>query len=435
MLMLRSHLRAAFLLLLHQVSAIVAPPAWRALQTVPADLANRGKLSGTPPCLQPFKKQRPSRGRAATWTVARLLYDDHLLDIGVALDRNPEEPCCSLVFTNTSLDLPVGRVLLACPSDRESHLRGMEIRPSLRGRGLSKMMLAVWLALCAEAQLEARTREINKPLLSLSLARFGFEPTNGRGQVVHIRGRLQVDSTLGESTLGESAPAMRSAFVRTTFCPPQDQTALAAAINAALSGSSTRQQALRFAGPNGDLRRALTLRGGGMASPLLQCGRVAPRPTLRLASIVTSQGKPSSMGRRLVAPTMALGDDDQDETGYRVVAVIGLAAQPVVWVSLWFVATTGGGLPAGPFGVVGLIEGLSYLTIVGYVGAALVSKVRTGSGLPAGPSGLLGAAEGLSFVSVAAGLVVLAVISLGDAGCVPNALPLADYSERIKVCK
>ena len=85
-------------------------------------------------------------------------------------------------------------------------------------------------------------------------------------------------------------------------------------------------------------------------------------------------------------------------------------------------------------GVVGLVEGVSYLLVVGLAGAALYSKVSTGSGLPAGPGGLLGAAEGLSCLSVAAGAAVLLLLQANQ-GCVPNALPLADYSDRVAVCR
>ena len=46
-----------------------------------------------------------------------------------------------------------------------------------------------------------------------------------------------------------------------------------------------------------------------------------------------------------------------------------------------------------------------------------------GSGLPAGPAGLLGAAEGLSFLAIAAGLVVL-VAQLTNYGYIPNAIPM-----------
>merc|ERR1711965_1130890 len=88
-------------------------------------------------------------------------------------------------------------------------------------------------------------------------------------------------------------------------------------------------------------------------------------------------------------------------------SILGLVSQPVMWWSLWTLKTTGCGLPAGPFGLIGAAEGISYLVVIGFVAAALLSKVTSGSGLPAGPFGLLGAAEGLSFLTAIAGLVVL----------------------------
>ena len=155
-----------------------------------------------------------------------------------------------------------------------------------------------------------------------------------------------------------------------------------------------------------------------------------------------SKGISMSMMSRRSARAVRMsadGDDDdggnsEDDGNSLLLGIAGVAAQPLVWVSLYSVATTGGGLPAGPFGLLGLLEGLSYLAIVGFVAAALVSKVRTGSGLPAGPGGLLGLAEGLSFLSVAAGLAVLAYTATGTDGCVPNALPIVDYSAYVKVC-
>lgn len=127
-------------------------------------------------------------------------------------------------------------------------------------------------------------------------------------------------------------------------------------------------------------------------------------------------------------------EDEQSSPAVAAAAAAGLVANPVMWVSLYFVATTGGGLPAGPFGLIGALEGVSYLVVVGFVGAALYKKATTGSGLPAGPGGLLGASEGLSFLSIVAGVVVLALL-VGQENCVPNALPLADYSDKVAVCK
>ena len=104
-------------------------------------------------------------------------------------------------------------------------------------------------------------------------------------------------------------------------------------------------------------------------------------------------------------------------------SVLGLASAPVFWWSLYTLKTTGCGLPAGPFGLIGLAEGISYLVVVGFVASSLVSKAASGSGLPAGPYGLLGAAEGVAFLNAAAGLAVLG-FQLADYGFLPEAVPV-----------
>ena len=84
---------------------------------------------------------------------------------------------------------------------------------------------------------------------------------------------------------------------------------------------------------------------------------------------------------------------------------------------------TGCGLPAGPLGLVGAAEGISYLSVVGLVGYSLYTKIRTGEGLPSGPGGLLGAAEGISYLAILAGLVVLG-LQVTNYGYIPNAVPM-----------
>ena len=104
-------------------------------------------------------------------------------------------------------------------------------------------------------------------------------------------------------------------------------------------------------------------------------------------------------------------------------SILGLVSQPVMWWSLYTLKTTGCGLPAGPFGLIGAAEGISYLVVIGFVASALLSKVISGKGLPAGPFNLLGAAEGLSFLTAFAGLVVLG-FQLLDYGYLPEAVPI-----------
>lgn len=101
----------------------------------------------------------------------------------------------------------------------------------------------------------------------------------------------------------------------------------------------------------------------------------------------------------------------------------GVFASAVMLYSEFTLKTTGCGLPAGPFGAVGAVEGISYLAVISIAGASVVTKVKTGSGLPAGPGGLLGLAEGLAYTAIAAGIVVLG-FQLGDYGYLPNVIPV-----------
>ena len=57
--------------------------------------------------------------------------------------------------------------------------------------------------------------------------------------------------------------------------------------------------------------------------------------------------------------------------------------------------------------------------MLGIVGWSAATKASTGSGLPAGPSGLLGAVEGLSYVSILAAIVVFGLTFL-EKGALPG---------------
>jgi len=111
-------------------------------------------------------------------------------------------------------------------------------------------------------------------------------------------------------------------------------------------------------------------------------------------------------------------EDDADTSSISVLNSIGLVSQPIVWVSLYSLATTGHGLPAGPGGAIGAVEGIAYLVV-------LVLSI-----LPTTESSL---ARTLSRASIALGLLVLAGVAAGK-GCVPNAKPILDYSAYLPVC-
>jgi hypothetical protein len=144
---------------------------------------------------------------------------------------------------------------------------------------------------------------------------------------------------------------------------------------------------------------------------------VAPGRPLRVRPQRATFQTPSS--RTAVIQCAASGPQQQATLA---ASILGLVSQPIMWWSLYTLKTTGCGLPAGPFGLIGAAEGVSYLVVIGFVGAAILSKFTTGKGFPAGPFGLLGAAEGLSFLSAVAGLAVLG-FQLADYGYLPEAVP------------
>ncbi|KMZ74672.1 hypothetical protein ZOSMA_123G00200 [Zostera marina] len=131
--------------------------------------------------------------------------------------------------------------------------------------------------------------------------------------------------------------------------------------------------------------------------------------------------------RRLFKTTCKAKNDIEEEEGasetFATLAVVGgLVANPVIGASLFKLKTTGCGLPPGPGGALGALEGVSYLVVAGIVGWSAYTKVKTGSGLPNGPFGLLGAVEGLAYLTVLAIAVVFGLQFL-DMGFIPGPLP------------
>mmetsp|Transcript_25925 Transcript_25925/g.34010 ORF Transcript_25925/g.34010 Transcript_25925/m.34010 type:complete len:217 (+) Transcript_25925:85-735(+) len=119
------------------------------------------------------------------------------------------------------------------------------------------------------------------------------------------------------------------------------------------------------------------------------------------------------------------GDDGDDMTLSTIdlaAAVSGVIAVPVVLYSEYVLKTTGCGLPPGPFGLLGALEGISYLAIVGIAGLSVFTKVQTGNGLKPGPFGLLGAIEGITFLTIFLGIFVL-FFQIKEYGYIPNAVP------------
>ncbi|GAB4848864.1 hypothetical protein Ancab_003658 [Ancistrocladus abbreviatus] len=137
-----------------------------------------------------------------------------------------------------------------------------------------------------------------------------------------------------------------------------------------------------------------------------------------------SQSHPQSSQLKPLAMAKDTSDDSKpgNSTFEKAAIAGGLVATPVIGWSLYTLKTTGCGLPPGPGGSIGALEGVSYLVVVGIVGWSLYTKAKTGSGLPNGPLGLLGAVEGLSYLCLLAILVVFG-LEFVENGSIPGPLP------------
>uniref|UniRef100_A0A7R9UN66 Uncharacterized protein n=1 Tax=Diacronema lutheri TaxID=2081491 RepID=A0A7R9UN66_DIALT len=147
--------------------------------------------------------------------------------------------------------------------------------------------------------------------------------------------------------------------------------------------------------------------------------------SLRRASAVRSSAAvahPVRTPPRPARSAVLLNGADDGGAPAAALGALGVFASLVCFVSEFTLKTTGCGLPAGPGGLYGAVEGLSYLAIVALIGWSVATKVQTGKGLPAGPFGLLGAAEGLAYLAALAGIVI-AGLTVVDYGSIPNAVP------------
>lgn len=118
------------------------------------------------------------------------------------------------------------------------------------------------------------------------------------------------------------------------------------------------------------------------------------------------------------------------------VGTIGIIASFVMIYSELVLKSTGCGLPAGPFGIVGAVEGISYLIVLLLGAYSFFNSVADGSGIfvardgkgkgliekVKGPGGILIVAEGMSFLAIFLGLIVLAM-QITNFGYIPNAVP------------
>lgn len=137
----------------------------------------------------------------------------------------------------------------------------------------------------------------------------------------------------------------------------------------------------------------------------------------------TREDKPQSTKFKVISKVKEDTSDSNTTSIVEYAAIAGgLVSTPIIGWSLYTLKTTGCGLPPGPGGSLGALEGVSYLVVVGIIGWSLYTKSKTGSGLPNGPFGLLGAMEGLSYLTLVSILVVFG-LQFVDKGFIPGPLP------------
>lgn len=133
--------------------------------------------------------EKHGKGKEAWWEVATYRCGTNLeISVGIQPHRNPKQNGFSLVFYRGD-DIKVGRILLApFANSHYSSLVGMEVNKELRGEGLSKVLIAIWLHICLYTKAAfPRAAKMNKPLIALVLSKFGFVPDDGGTRCVLIR--------------------------------------------------------------------------------------------------------------------------------------------------------------------------------------------------------------------------------------------------------
>ena len=139
----------------------------------------------------------------------------------------------------------IGYILL----NAQFALRGMRLDHSHRGIGASKAMFALWVVLCRKLGLTPTTARIDKPLIGLVLAQWGFVPAGGveievsphpedAHKIVIWSPKPHIlTSTFSKSTCSKHGfvlalpdarpPGGKPAVVKTTFSPPPGDRAYA----------------------------------------------------------------------------------------------------------------------------------------------------------------------------------------------------------------
>ena len=152
--------------------------------TCPQLLRRQNRWSAATGLLEATVAQRRRRDHRAEFAKLLGIYLDDT-SVGGATAREtelvvaaqPDRGGTKLIFLNPT-GLQLGHILLESPDVSRSRLRGMCVEEGSRGKGYSRLFIAIWLRLCKHTGVVPATSRINKPLLALTLVRSGFTPTH-----------------------------------------------------------------------------------------------------------------------------------------------------------------------------------------------------------------------------------------------------------------
>ena len=157
----------------------------------------------------------------------------------------------------------------------------------------------------------------------------------------------------------------------------------------------------------------------------------SPPPAIRMPDLAGQfRGAASRLFSPSAAPSSRNGypydyyaaQQDADSFSAGFGAAAALLANGVVGLSLYNVASTGHGLPSGPYDMLEHLEQISYVIVSAVLGATVLAQAQQGRGLPDGPLGLVGLSQYLSYLSLLAALLVLPLTKLGVVGDPQTAL-------------
>ena len=149
--------------------------------TCPQLLRRQNRWSAATGMLKATVAQRRRRDHRAELAKLLGLYLDSSVtqprETELVVAAQPDRGGTKLIFLNPT-GVQLGHILLESPDVSRSRLRGMCVEEGSRGKGYSRLFIAIWLRLCKHTGVVPATSRINKPLLALTLVRSGFTPTH-----------------------------------------------------------------------------------------------------------------------------------------------------------------------------------------------------------------------------------------------------------------